>query len=96
MQPLCFLRRPIVGSDAVVNGHAALDAAGPFPPLHPSFLETAKRGHDDAGSETRSSSCSPPPKQQSQDATARGGPPASTFTPSIHARRHSNRNSQSR
>ena len=59
---------------------------GAVPSLHPSFLETAKRGHD-AGSETRSSSCSPPPKQQSQDATARGGPPASTFTPSIHARR---------
>jgi hypothetical protein len=71
------------------------EAAGPFfPPLHPSFLETAKLGHDD-GSETRPSNCFPPPKQQSQDATARGGPPASTYTPSIHARRHSNRNSQS-
>jgi hypothetical protein len=85
VQPLLLFARRIVGSDAVESGHEALRTRrGPFPPPHPSFLDTAKRGHD-AGSETRPSSCSPPPKQQSQDATSRGGSPASTFTPSIHA-----------
>jgi hypothetical protein len=69
VQPLCFLRMRIVRSDAVESGPFR---RGGTAPLHPSFLETAKRGHD-AGSETRSSSCSPPPKQQSQDPTARAG-----------------------
>src|ERR1700748_3628675 len=37
VQPLCFLHRRIVGSDAVESWHAALrTSAGPFPPLHPS------------------------------------------------------------
>jgi hypothetical protein len=49
---LCFLRRRIVGSDAVESGQRPWGRGGAVPSLHPSILETAKRGHD-AGSETR-------------------------------------------
>ncbi len=55
VQPLCSLRRRIVGSDAVESGQRACRRGGAVPSPAPSLLETAKRGHD-AGGETRSSS----------------------------------------
>src|ERR1700733_14263737 len=56
VQPLCFLRRRIVGSDAVESGRAALRTRrGPFPPLHPSHGEIHWKGDIDGQDRIHSS-----------------------------------------
>jgi hypothetical protein len=95
VQPLCFLRRRIVGSDAVESGHAALRTRrGRLLPCTP---PSWKLPNGDTTPAVKPGLRPVPRLRNSNHRTLLlGADSGLDFTPSIHARRHSNRNSQSR